>query len=88
MTPEKLIERYREHNPGGHFFDKETLAFFGESVREMRVLDDTKIVKDSAGDEHECYVLVSHQRNAPPLCPAFARHYFDTSNSENVISMD
>ncbi len=85
MTPEKLIEEYYENNPDGHFFDEETLGFFGERVDEMRVEDETEIVEAWDGKEHECYVLVTYQHNAPSFCPAFAYHYFDVNNFERVF---
>lgn len=33
MTPSELKEKYLEHNPTGHFFDRKTMAFFGDTMK-------------------------------------------------------
>lgn len=38
MSVNKLIGEYYKHNPDGHYFDDETLKFFGESRSTMKVL--------------------------------------------------
>lgn len=67
MTVYTIMQEYRNHHPHGHYFDTETLRFFGERISEMRVLKKTKIVNGRV-----CYVLSTLQRNAPggPI-----RHY-------------
>ena len=57
-----LKSRYEGTHPGGHFFDKETLGFFGERLSEMRLLAKTEVVTDISGDKHECYVLRRRER--------------------------
>ena len=57
MTVYELRSRYLEKHPNGHFFDPETLKFFGETLSSMRVLGATTEVKDSIGEMHTCYVL-------------------------------
>lgn len=84
MTVSKLINEYLCKHPHEHFFDRDTLKFFGERISEMRVLQGIAEVEDYGGEKHKCYVLSSLQRNAP----AGARrvyHYFDTKTFENVI---
>lgn len=39
MTITKLIARYKEMNPKGHFFSKETLKFFGQTLKDFEVLE-------------------------------------------------
>lgn len=82
-----LKDAYEERHPNGHFFDSETLKFFGERLSEMRLLKTKKKIKDVSGDEHLCYVLSSVQR--VNLCGSMSRrrvyHYFDTSTLDQVI---
>ena len=65
MTLYKLINKYREHYPHEHYFDRETLKFFGERMSEMRVLKGIVNVADVFGNEHETYehiVSTSYQQ--------------------------
>jgi hypothetical protein len=36
-----LISEYQRMHPNGHFFDRDTLKFFGETVSSMRLLKGT-----------------------------------------------
>lgn len=74
ISVEELRKQYNKKQ-GGHFFDKETLDFFGERLHEMKVTGKETV------DGHECYVLVTHQHNAPGGTRA-AFHYFDTDTFE------
>ena len=84
MTVYGLITRYQNANPYGHFFDHDTLKFFGERISEMRILKATEKVKDISGEEHECYVLSSLQRKHP-IRPTRSYHYFDVNTFKEVI---
>lgn len=77
MTVRELIEKHTKNFPDSHYFDKETLQFFGERISEMRVLKQTVINIDG----RECYVLSSYQRNIGK------RHYsyFDVNTFEEII---
>ena len=80
-----MLERmYRKYNPSGHFFDHDTLKFFGERKSEMRVLKGTVKVQDVSGEEHECWVLSSLQRKHP-CGPKRKYHYFDIETVDQVI---
>ena len=80
-----LISRYKLHNPRGHFFDRDTLKWFGERESEMRVLKETTKIRDISGEEHECYILSSRQR--PPFGkPIRVYHYFDNTTYEQIIT--
>ena len=37
MTPSDLKLLYQTHNPEGHFFDRRTLAFFGDTMKNYGV---------------------------------------------------
>ena len=78
-----LISAYQSKHPTGHFFDRETLKFFGERISEMRLLKDRATVTDCCGEKHECYVLSSLQRKHP-AGPTRAYHYFDVETIDDV----
>lgn len=84
MEVYQLIRRYSESHPTGHFFDRETLKFFGERISEMRVLKGTVEVNDVCGKSHECYILSSLQRNHP-FKPTRVYHYFDSTTFDHII---
>ena len=84
MTVYGLIQRYYEHNPNGHYFDSDTLRFFGERISEMRVLKDTVKIKSAGGEEHECYCLSKRSRKYPGG-PRRTYAYFDITTFEDVI---
>lgn len=83
MEVYELRDRYLESNPDGHFFDKETLKFFGERWSDMKVSKDLVDIKDYRGNVHTCYELVSKQRNAPGGTRT-AYHYFDKDTFDLV----
>ena len=84
MTFTNLKNEYERHHPDGHFFDRDTLKFFGERESEMRVLKDLVSLTDIGGEKHICYILSSRQR--PPYGkPRRKYHYFDTNTFEHVV---
>jgi len=85
MTINKLIKAYYEKHPDGHYFDKDTLRFFGERISDMYVLKDTVKIKDYSGEERECYIVSRLQRNYP----GGARRtyaYFDVETLDDITS--
>lgn len=84
MTVETLKREYERNHPQGHFFDRETLRWFGERFSEMRVLKAKALIKDYYGEEHLCYILSSVQR--PPWGKPFRKyHYFDVETFDDII---
>lgn len=79
-----LVNAYYAKHPHGHYFDHDTLKFFGERMSEMRLLKNKETVTDVSGDKHECYVLSSLQRKHP-LGPRRKYTYFDVETLEDVI---
>lgn len=79
-----LIDAYYKHHPDGHFFDRQTLKFFGERRSEMRLLKKTVQVTSAGGYAHECYVLSSVQRPGPPLKRRRTYHYFDIHTFDDI----
>lgn len=55
-TYHQLKRAYYEKHPHGHFFDHDTLKFFGERESDMRLLKNKALIKAWDG-EHICYVL-------------------------------
>jgi len=87
MNIQKLIKAYYKKNPNGHFFDRNTLKFFGEALSRMRVLKKTVTITDVSGEKHECYV-VSATRTKDwngPCKPYVHYHYFDIDTLVDVI---
>lgn len=39
MTPSQLKAHYEENNPGGHFFTRSTMRFFGDTMRNYGCCD-------------------------------------------------
>lgn len=76
MSIDKLIGEYYKHNPDGHYFDDETLKFFGESRSTMKVLKQTEKVTDFLGEVHTCYVLSKLSKKYPGG-PKRTYAYFD-----------
>lgn len=83
MDVAKLIREHITHNPTSHFFDRDTLAFFGERISDMRVLKDT-VPYERDGEKRNAYCLSSLQRNYP-LGKRRAYHYFDTETFKEVL---
>lgn len=84
ISVQSLISRYYAHHPNGHFFDKETLKFFGERKSEMRILNHLVTIEDYHGRAHKCYVLSTVQHNHP--CGSRkAYFYFDVETYEYIV---
>ena len=79
-----LMSRYYEKHPHGHFFDRDTLKFFGESISTMRLLKGTTVVTDICGEKHECYVL-SRLQKKHPMGPRRTYAYFDVETMDDVV---
>lgn len=63
MTPSQLKAEYQRHNPDGHFFDRKTMSFFGDSMKNYGVYD--------AGSHWALY------RKRPVKHGINTTHYFD-----------
>lgn len=89
MTPihllciDNFIAHYNRVN-GGHFFDKDTLKFFGETRSNMRLCKGTFEIADTCGEVHTCYKITTLQRNYPGGSRRVAK-YFDVETMDDVI---
>ena len=79
----KVIDTGRET----HFFDADTLKFFGERLSDMRLLKGTVAITDICDEKHECYcVSVKRRKNAFGPCKPYTHyHYFDANTFRHVI---
>lgn len=86
MTVSAFISLYRQNRPDGHFFDKETLRFFGEKVSEMSYNGITEIT-DNCGRKREVHELrtVQHEET---LGKRWKLNYFDTDTFDQVFPDD
>ena len=85
-NPQTFIYAFQELQPKSHYFDKDTLHFFGERVSEMELCANTETVKDSEGIEHEVFCLYSRQRNAPYGVSQDKYSYFDIDTLEVIYT--
>lgn len=79
-----LRSKHLEHHPGSHYFDEDTLRYFGESLSTMSVLKGTVEITDICGEKHTCYVLSKYQRKHP-LGPRRVHDYFDATTFRHII---
>lgn len=84
-TAYELKNAHMEKHPNSHYFDSETLKFFGESMSTMRVLKNTAKIKDVSGDMHTCYILSKRSKG---FNGKYTRKYdyFDTETLSHVIT--
>lgn len=83
MTVAAFISKYRQNNPNGHFFDKETLRFFGENISEMSYNGLTEITdyRGRRRDVHELRVI----QHEPVFGKRWKLHYFDIQTYDQVF---
>jgi len=85
VTVYMLKEKHLQNHPNSHYFDYDTLKFFGERMSEMRVLKDLCKVKDVSGEEHNAYCLSSIQHKAPNGTSKRKYAYFDSITFDHII---
>lgn len=69
-----------------HFFDSDTLKFFGERLSDMRLLKGTAEVTDVCGEKHTCYIVSATRRRnwSGPCKPYVYHHCFDTTTFRHI----
>lgn len=80
MTIYELKRNYEEKQKG-HFFDKETLKFFGQTLSKMRVTKDITVT-DYRGNKHNCYCVSATGRIEGKITNNL--YYFDSETFEIV----
>lgn len=85
MTVYELRDKSRYAEP--HFFDRETLRFFGEKMSEMKVEPGPFEVTDYLGVKHTCVRLRKYSRTYPSG-PRHTYAYFDTTSWKRILPAD
>jgi hypothetical protein len=78
----ELQEKTRKTEP--HYFDRDTLKFFGESISSMNVLKNHYTITDYQGVKHDCVCLSKLQRKYPGGARR-SYDYFDTTTWERIF---
>jgi hypothetical protein len=85
MTIAELKKNYIEKT-GGHFFERETLKYFGETMKDMHIMPHLNIVSDYKGLKHNCYTVSIKQR-PQDMPPRIAIFHFDADTFEIVNTL-
>lgn len=83
-TITEFITEYKNKYPKDHFFDKDTLKFFGERLSDMRLLKTREKIITADGETHICYIISTKQRNAPGGVKK-VYHYFDMDTLTRIF---
>ena len=69
---------------GDYYFNRDTLAYWGERTSEMKILKRKETIKDYKGVEHTCFVLskISHNLN---FGNGRTYEYFDVNTLEVIM---
>ena len=78
-----FIRDYYAKNPTGHYFDQDTLKFFGERLSDMRINKTVEVKEDDRGEKHKCYVI-SRMHRAHPNGPRRTLAYFDVETLNDI----
>ena len=82
MTVYDLMEKTRHTEP--HFFDRDTLKWFGENLASMKVLKEHATITDYSGIKHDCVVLSKLTRKYPSG-PRRTYAYFDATTWTQIF---
>lgn len=83
MTPSQLKARYQQADPDGHYFDRETMRFFGDRMSNYGVRAAT--VTDYTGQTREVWELYRKHAVKHGLR---ASHYFDRETMDEVFAAE
>lgn len=86
MTVRELIKEYKRTHEDEHFFDTNTLNYWGEKINKMRISSEIKNVKDFDGTIRQCYMISVNQDKAPTQ-PFKVRHYFEVSTFDWIATV-
>ena len=80
-----LIYQYYQKHPDGHFFDYDTLKWFGECRSRMRLLKGTCLITNYRGEQVECYIVSKFSAKYPGGGRT-TYAYFDINTLDDVIA--
>ena len=83
-TVSDLKRVYQEKHPDGHFFDKETMKFWGCRMSDMRITGVASI-SDYRGNKHNCYCVSSRRKDYYGNYVT-DMYYFDTETLDLVYT--
>ena len=81
MTASELKYQYNNH-VGGHFFDRSSMKFFGDTMGNYYVPAATVEIETWSGETHTCYEL---QRRKPVKGGLTESAYFDIATFDRVL---
>lgn len=81
MNASELKYHYQAHNPDGHFFDRKTMRFFGDTMRNFGVRSKPVKIRRHSGDLVTCYELY---RRRPVKHGLQSSHFFSIDQFEIV----
>jgi hypothetical protein len=86
MTASELKYLYERNNPGGHFFDRKTMRFFGDTMQNFRVVDGGKVKTITENGVEEVGVWALY-RKRPVKCGlhGFCR-YFGKIDGQEIFT--
>ena len=82
MTASELKYQHELYNPNSHFFDRQTMKFFGDRMSNYYVPASTVSITNSLGEKFICYEL---QRKRPVKLGCTSSAYFDIATFKRVI---
>ena len=85
MTPARLKRLHAEYVPEGLFFERRTMAFFGDTMRNYGVRAKTETVTNILGESFECWVLYRRHAVNGGLCDD---SYFCIDTVKRVLKHD
>ena len=74
--------KYKVMDTGSYFFDRSSMKFFGDTMKNYYVSAKTEIITTSLNNKHNCYVL---NRIQPVKCNLKDPAYFDVNTFERVL---
>ena len=80
LTPSDL--KHKVQQTGSHFFDRETMQFFGDTMSNYSVSRHVVEITDSMGDTYQCYAL---GRKRAVKDNNKATSYFDVETFEHIL---
>ena len=75
---------YLEHNPTGHFFDRPTMRFFNQTLRDFHVSRADPADHDHlpSTTDHPCYIISAASRSRDGKLMGITRRIFDATTGE------
>jgi hypothetical protein len=87
MTVSSLKYLYERNNPGGHFFDRDTMRFFGDTMRNFGVRDGGQVDTLTTEGINKGVEVWELYRKRPVKCGLHGHcSYFSKSDGREISS--